>query len=224
RRTVAVATIFLDRMLGLLALFFVGAFVSFYQSPTTEHPAFTTVAWIVRVGSVVGLIGLLVMLHPATPKSRWLNRLVHVKKIGPVCGDFIHAIGLYQSKARILWLAVGISIVGHFGMLSSFYFCALALNAPEAIPDYAAHMLFMPAAEVISMLPIVPGGVGVLEGSIGEFYRFAGYDRGNGFLTGIGYRAITILIAVIGGVYYLTSRRAMKKLILESKSAPKTEK
>lgn len=207
RRAVAMATIFLDRILGLLALFLVGAFISLFQSTETQHAIFTTVATVFWGGSVAGLLGLVVMLHPATPKSRWMNWMTRWKYVGGIIGDFRDGVLLYQSKPRILWIAVGVSIVGHFAMLSSFYFCALAVWPAESVPDYAAHLLFMPAAEIASMAPIVPGGVGLLEGSIDYFYIIAGFDKGIGFLTGVGYRVISLLMAAIGVVYFFMGRK-----------------
>jgi glycosyltransferase 2 family protein len=216
RRTTAVATIFLDRILGLLALFLVGAYVSCFQSAVTDHPIFQSVAIIFWVGSIAGVVGLLVMLHPATPKSRWLNKMVGWKYVGPIIGELINGIVLYQSRKRIMWLAVAISIVGHFGMLSSFYYCALALNPADVVPGYAAHLLFMPAAEIASMVPIVPGGVGALEGAIAYFYGKAGSVAGKGFMTGIGYRVITIVIAAMGTAYYFSGRREIHEAVGDS--------
>ncbi|GAB4144435.1 MAG: lysylphosphatidylglycerol synthase transmembrane domain-containing protein [Planctomycetaceae bacterium] len=216
RRTVAVATIFLDRILGLLALFLVGAFISCFQSPITAHPIFQTVAAVFWGGSVAGLVGLLVMLHPATPKSRWLNHMVKWKFVGPIIGDLINGILLYQSRARILWGAVLISIVGHFGMLSSFYFCGLAVNPTDAVPNYTAHLLFMPAAEIAAMVPIVPGGVGALEGAIAFFYEKAGSTQGDGFLMGITYRVTTIVIAALGTAYYFSGRSEIQQAMKDA--------
>lgn len=205
RRTVAVATIFLDRILGLLALLLVGALISLFQSAETRHPVFVTAAGVFWGGAIAGLICLLIALHPATPKSRWMNAMVRWKYVGPIIGDFQNGVLLYQSKSRVLWTAVAISVVGHFAMLSSFYFCALSLSPAEGVPDFAAHLLFMPAAEIAAMVPIVPGGIGALEGAIAYFYGKAGFAEGTGLLTGLAYRVISVLLAALGAAYFFLS-------------------
>lgn len=213
RRAVAVATIILDRILGLLALFLVGAGVWLLQSEATRTNVFRTVAAVFAIGSAAGLLGLVLALHTPALRAGWLRRLVQVRFVGKLIGEMVTAVGVYQSRARVLWLAVAISIVGHLMMLSGFYFCALAVNPSEAVPDYFAHLLFMPAAEIAGMIPLFPGGVGALEGAIAKFYEAAGYSDGNGLLTGLGFRCVSILIAALGAGYYFSAKRRIRESV-----------
>ncbi len=210
RRAVAVATVVLDRILGLLALFIVGSSVWLLQSEDTKHGFFQTFASIFAAASLVGLLGLSLLLHSPLIRAAWLQRFRHIRFAGPMVGELLDGVALYQSKPRVIWLAVAISIVGHWGMLSSFYFCALTLNAASKVPDYYAHLLFMPTAELAAMLPIVPGGIGVLEEAIQSFYGLAGFRETDGFLTGIGYRMVTVVISVLGMGYYIAARREVQ--------------
>ncbi len=100
RRAVAVATILLDRILGLLALFLVGAFISLVQSAQTQHAIFKTAASIFWVGAIAGLVGLLVMLHPRTPGSRWMNAMVRWKYVGSIIGDIRSGVLLIPTAAH----------------------------------------------------------------------------------------------------------------------------
>ena len=60
------------------------------------------------------------------------------------------------AKQRYLILAVGISVVGHFGMLSCFYFCALGLQLGDLAPGYWTHLLLIPGASALSAEAAVP--------------------------------------------------------------------
>ena len=75
-------------------------------------------------------------------------------------------------------LTVLISIVGHFGTLSSFYFCGLAINAGNAAPGYWTQLLLIPMAELFAFVVPVPGGVGAQEWGIGYYYQVANVALG----------------------------------------------
>lgn len=211
RRSVAIATVFLDRLLGLLALFLVGGGVWLLQSDETRGGVFQTVAIVFGVCSAAGVTGLFLLLHTPLLRARWVQRFRRVRLAGRIFGELLDGVALYQSRPRVIWLAVAISIAGHFATLSSFYFSAIALHPPAEVPDYFAHLLFIPAAEVVGMLPIVPGGLGALEGATSYLYQQAGFKGANGFQTALGFRVITILIAVLGIGYYFSSRQDVRE-------------
>jgi uncharacterized protein (TIRG00374 family) len=211
RRMVAVATILLDRILGLLALLIVGACASqFVEQDIERLSEIATVMW---GCCILGLTGLVVMLHPATPRSWWLRWLQKLPKIGGIVTDVATAISMYQSRRRIVALTIVISIFGHFGIISSFYFCARAI-APEAeVPSYVTHLLLIPPAEIVGVFVPTPGGLGALEGAVQTAYQLAGAAGGVGLLAAGAYRATTIFIAGIGGIYYAAARRQIQGLM-----------
>jgi glycosyltransferase 2 family protein len=220
RRAVAVATVFLDRLLGLLALFLVGGGVWALQSEATRGGIFLTCAITFNTLGSVGLIGLFLLLHTPLLRARWLQWFRTVRVVGRLIGELLDGVALYQSRPRVVWLAVAISIAGHIATLSSFYFSAIALSPTAAVPDYFAHLLFMPAAELAGMVPVVPGGLGVLEVATARLYGLAGFTGGKGFLTAVGFRVTTILIAVLGIGYYFSARQDVREAqdVLQSES------
>ena len=225
RRAVAAASVLFDRILGLLALFIVGAFASLFEPDLLQH---STTKWVVAAlwaGSVGGLVGLAVMLHPAATRSRRLNTLVRLSYVsGPIRG-LMNAVRLYQAKRCVLMVAVAISIVAHFGVLSCFYLCAQALRLTEA-PGYWAHLVLIPGAELAAVVVPVPGGVGPLEFGVGYGYRLAHEAAGNsvgiemsaaaGLVAAISVRVISICVAAIGACYYLTAHHEIAHIMQES--------
>ncbi len=211
RRMVAVATILLDRILGLLALLIVGAIASQFVAQDIERrDEIVSVLW---GGSLAGLAGLVVMLHPATPGSWWLRWLQKLPKIGGIVTDVSTAISMYQSRRRIVALTMVLSVFGHFGIISSFYFCARAIAPAIDVPSYATHLLLIPLAEIVGVIVPTPGGLGALEGAVQTAYQLAGAAGGVGLLAAGAYRATTIFIAGIGGIYYMSARRQIQRLM-----------
>lgn len=211
RRSVAVATILLDRILGLMGLLIVGAGATLLVADRIEHrDEIVTVLW---GGSLAGLTGLVVMLHPATPNSWWMKLLIRIPKAGRIISDLEDGISLYQQRRMIVALTVVLSVIGHFGIISSFYCCARAVATAAETPSYVTHLLLIPLAEIVGVIVPLPGGVGALEAAVQESYKLAGANAGIGLLAVGAYRVTTILVAAIGSVYYLASKRQIQELL-----------
>lgn len=216
RRTVAAATVLLDRILGVLALFMVGAAASLVHRDVWSQPQIGIMVSVLWIGAACGLVGFLLLMHPAVPRWGVIQALTKLKYVGRHLGDIINGIVLYQSRRRVLLAGMGISLLGHIGMLSSFYFCSLALQAGSAAPGYWMHLMLIPGAELASVFVPLPGGIGALEGAVMLVYQEAAVATNSGVTlkvagtagvaTALGYRFISILLAVIGAGYYVVSR------------------
>ena len=214
RRTTAVATVLLDRILGMLALFLIGACAAWPLWPEIrESSRLKAVVGLLVVGSAAGLVGLLLMLIPAVTRSRAWQHLARLPVVGHMVAELVEGVWLYQSRPQVLFLALGISLVGHFGTISSFYFSAKAISGESFVPGYARHLFFIPAAELAGTVPLTPGGVGLLEEAVNALYQLNGAADGTGVLTCLAYRAVTLAIALIGAGYYLTSRREIDQAL-----------
>lgn len=221
RRTVAVATILLDRILGMLALFMVGALASLMPIDVPERFELKTATALLWIGAISGLAGLLLLLAPMTTRWRWVNRLGELRYVGRFLDELVHGVRLYQSKPTIVLATLGLSVVSHSGLIAGFYCCALWIHQPW-IPDLTTHFYFMPNAELFSVLIPIPGGVGALEGAVSWFYvllkpeQVAAGDAGAaGLLAALAYRVVTIGIAAVGGAYYLVARREVAEALRE---------
>lgn len=208
RRTTAVATVLLDRILGMLALFLIGTWAAWPQwLEIRQRTELKAVVALLVIGSSAGLIGLTLMLIPAVARSRVWHRLARLPVVGHMVTELVEGVRLYQSQRQVLFVALGISVVGHFGTISSFYFSAKAISGESTLPGYAQHLFFIPAAELAGIVPLTPGGVGLLEEAVEWLYRLNNANAGTGLMTCLAYRAVTLTIALIGAGYYLTSRR-----------------
>ncbi|MGE5195157.1 MAG: lysylphosphatidylglycerol synthase transmembrane domain-containing protein [Deltaproteobacteria bacterium] len=222
RKAVAVATVLLDRVLGLLALFMVGAAATRLPNDIPHSPELELATALLWIGTLGGLAGLALMLFPATTRWGWVNRLPNLRFVGKILGELLHGVKLYQSKPKVVLAAMGLSLVGHAGLISGFYFCALWMRQPW-IPGLVSHFYFMPNAELFGVLIPTPGGVGALEGAIGWFYVQLRPEmiphtqaEGAGIMAGIAFRVVTLAIAAVGGGYYLTARREITAALDEA--------
>jgi hypothetical protein len=228
RRYAAFATVLLDRILGLLALFMVGVVATLLPHDFPDSPEVTANTTLLWIGSLAGLAGLGFMLLPATTRWGWVNRLPRLPVVGHILGELIHGVQLYQSRPLAVLAALGLSVVGHAGLITGFYFCALWLRQPTTwIPTLAAHFYFMPNAELFGVVSMVPGGVGALEFAIQQSYVWLRPETvaeadasAAGLMAAIALRVLTAAISAIGGVYYLASRREFSAAIEEASHIP----
>ena len=201
RKGIAAATVLLDRILGLLALFMVGSCSMFFQPPALlAHPVAKVYLVVLWIGTLGGVAGIVVLSLPAVP--RFTRRMMRLPKVGPIIAGLVSAVVLYQSRGRVLVFCVILSIVGHFGKLSGFYFCSRAVQAEPVAPDWCGHLLLIPGAEVGAVVVPVPAGIGAFEELVARAYQVANESagipvqknaaEGAGVATAIAYRVITL--------------------------------
>ncbi len=243
RRAVAAATVVLDRILGLLALFMVGALATLFveldigtaagaastaksEGFLANVPAMTIVGWGLWGGTIAGLLGLCIMLMPGSTHWPILQKLVSLKYVGKTFSDLLNGVAMYQTKRRVVALAVAISLIGHTGLVAGFYFCALSLNV--WVPNLWMHYYFMPAAELFASVIPLPGGVGPLEGAISFFYEQTAQGhvspevaRGTGLAAALVFRVVSVATAVLGASYYMFTKQSTDIDIATAVAQPK---
>jgi hypothetical protein len=222
RRAVAVATVLLDRVLGLLALFMVGSLATLLPLGIPDHHELRFATLALWAGTLIGLAGMAFMLLPVLSRARWVGRLTRLPLVGHWLDELIHGVELYQKRPLVLAQALVLSLLGHAGLIAGFYLCGLWMRQ-SWIPSLAAHYYFMPNAELFGVLVPVPGGVGALEGAIQWFYErlrpqtvSASEAMAAGFMAAMAFRLVTVGIAAAGGGYYLTARQELARAIEES--------
>lgn len=222
RRTAAVATVLLDRILGLLALFIVGVIATLLPHAFPDSPEVQANTLVLWVGTLSGLAGVAFLLIPATTRWRWVERLPALPLVGHVLGELIHGVRLYQSKPAVVLAALALSLAGHAGLIAGFYCCALAMQQPW-IPDLTGHFYFMPNAELFGVVSMIPGGVGALEAAVEQAYYWlspedipAAQSKAAGIAAALAFRVVQLAVAAVGGVYYVASRREISQAMEEA--------
>jgi len=226
RKAVAAATVLLDRLLGVIALFCVGALASLaFLSFAADYRWLQLLLIVLWGGAIAGVLGLFVLLHTPLAKSKLISWMFRIKLIGPVLEEIQTGVLLYQSRRHILWGAVGLSIVGHVVFLSVFYCASMAHDSSMATPGYLGHLFLVPTAELIGVLIPTPAGLGGLEAAVSGAFALGNQlsaapvsqsiAEAAGFKTALIFRLTNILTALIGGGFYLNNRREIQEVLEE---------
>lgn len=222
KRTEAVASVVVDRMIGLYGLLLVTSmalcFVSFEQA-SAELNTFRQLTFLV---TALGGIAILLILVPGFTSGSVSELLGSMPKVGPTLERLIGAVRMYRQRKGTL-LVTCLMSVGVHTILSVCAWClALGLfsNVPElAVPTLQEHLLIAPLANACAALPISPAGWGTYELALEMLYRnlpAGAIQVGQGLAVALAYRVVQIGVVVIGAVYYWVDRREVSELMHET--------
>ena len=102
------------------------------------------------------------------------------------------------------------------GRLAFDYGALLAtLRAAGAVPRPWLVLLAYSATNVIALVPITPGGIGVVEASLGGMLVLAGVPASTAFLATLAYRVVSYWLPLLAGaIAYVLARRRYGTLTL----------
>ncbi len=227
RKTEAVASVLVDRVIGLYGLLLMAAIASLFL-PTAKVASLaneahgTTIvnlSYAVRTLAILCTAGLVVILIPGVTRSRLWDRLEHAPLVGPVLHKLVGAMRVYSARIDLLLAAIGISLCIHFLYVTAVVLMTMSIGiAPEHQPPVRDIFVIVPPSMIAGALPI-----GVYEITIELLFRAiapAGAPQGMGLMIALAYRIIQSLIASIGVGYWLTSRGEMQEIIHEAEESP----
>jgi uncharacterized protein (TIRG00374 family) len=217
RRTVAVATVLLDRAIALWALvwFVVLLGASFWLTGALEGEKSNPLRTIVIVAA--GILGLSLLLClflavlPARRARRFAIRLSHLPKVGHAAAEFWRAVWMYRRRPKSVLLALLLSFVGHVGFVLTFYFAARTLFDAQQIPACWQHFLIVPIGMIIQAVPLFPGGTGIGEAGYGSLYQLLNPDFfAAGVLASLVQRLIFWVLGLGGYLVYLRMKPSLQ--------------
>jgi hypothetical protein len=226
RRAEAVATVVVDRIIGLFALFFVAtvAFLTFgLDARNVRDPNLLSQIQYICYGAVgftiAGTVGFLLLLLPGFTSNPLWDALVGLPKIGHTIGRLIGAVRMYRRRLPLLLFIFVMSAATHVVFTLSVYCTASGL--PGNHPSFSTHLVIVQIASLCGALPL-PGGLGAFEYVLDYLYRAvssADVAARQGFVVALAFLVIKLLIAAIGMVYYVAGRRQVKELIAEAEKS-----
>jgi uncharacterized membrane protein YbhN (UPF0104 family) len=214
RRTEAVATVILDRIIGLYVLFVVASITILVSGLSQTGTGIRAVRDLTFVAAAGGTVALGLML--GLPFHRWrvFYCVCRIPKIGPVIGRLVSALRTYRGRLGALAVVLGMSVVIHVMLPIAMFLIASALFAnPPTLTD---HLVAVPLSLSVGAIP-TPGGLGTFELAMDQLYKLLAPDTdAKGIVVALAYRLITIVVAAIGAVFYLTSRGEVRQLLEEA--------
>jgi uncharacterized protein (TIRG00374 family) len=212
-RTVAIATIIVDRVIGLLGLLFLTGFVGiFYWQEAWDVETLRWILIFVWCVSAATILGWFAVAMLPLPLAGIRERVRRFPGLGKIFAALVRCVELYRNHSQAIVVSMLLAMLAHVGFVSSFYLCSLSVG--KEVPTWQAQFLLVPIGMVVQAVPLTPGGnLGVGEWVYKKLFEFKiGPDLAvAGLLACVAMRVVSWAVALIGLVCYLPLRATIRK-------------
>lgn len=222
RRGEAVASVLLDRAIGMFTMFLVAAVGYwwcrewFAGSPDAASlQAIRWMCWFSGAVAVIGLVGIFAMLQLTRfRKAGWYRRLQKLRLFGPILQRVTAICVLYRSRWDALLGCIVLSLLVNVFFALAIW--SVARFLPGAHPTLEQHLVVAPISMVANCLPL-PGGIGGMEAALGFLYR--GLMAGESALAisdvmvAFVFRLTLLFVAALGLVAWFSNTSAEREAI-----------
>lgn len=223
RRPEVIASVLLDRAIGLLGLILLAS-LSLIAFSGSDLPAPLVV---IRNWSTGVAVAAIVALLTAIYAGAWFDRLIDwgsaIPLVGKTLARMARALRLLRHQHWTLLSVIVASVAVH-GLLS-FSVYLISCGAYTNHPSLADHLKVVPPALAAGALPLAPGGLGYQEAALAKLFETlpdmpVGYS---GMLVATIYRLVTIVIAGFGLPFYWTRKEIEPEALAQGHSLSKIE-
>jgi glycosyltransferase 2 family protein len=166
----AVASVLLDRAVGLLGLIMLA---SFCIALFGDHSAPKLILQIGRAAgalTVVCVVSLLIGVYSGNWLDRWIGRLDNrVPVLGPIIARMARAVRLLRQRSSAIPLLIISSLSVH--TLLTLCVCLVSWGIYQEAPTVQQHFMVVPPAMAAGAIPLAPGGLGIQEGAIVGLFK-----------------------------------------------------
>ena len=198
----AVASVFIDRFIGLLVMFICGTvFVCWTGFAFRTEILAQTFTHLVFAFTAASLIGTGVIFLPFFANGHFERWIEKIPLAGKLAGKLIRALLLYRNHKRCLLKCCFVTFFVHTSFGLSLYWIASGLFL--SVPSAADHLMLHNVANLTSMIPLAAGPY---EWALEQLYQLLAMNVGMGLIVALMYRLTMISVAVVGIGYYYVSR------------------
>ncbi|CAN5808641.1 hypothetical protein BH23PLA1_BH23PLA1_03060 [soil metagenome] len=217
RKGQAIASVVIDRIIGLLGLFLLACVLGTVAWSGLEPPIrrLVMVAW----GLTLAVILILMVAFAPGLFRPLASRLAGRRRLSAT----LHALAImgaaYRERLGVVGLAVGLATVTHILNVLAFFAASHALF--PVVPDLAQHFLIVPLVLLSTAIPLPFGALGVSEQVSFALFRLANYQ--GGAVAMMAFRSLQYLGAVIALVVYIAKLRQVRRLTAEAAKMARDE-
>jgi glycosyltransferase 2 family protein len=211
-KAAAIASMVIDRILGLAGLFLLAGIAGLFAlgQANTQVKILIAVVW---AALVAGLTALFVLFTPQLYPL--LDRLTRRRaKLARVVKELESAASAYRSKA---WLVVACLLASsciHGLFVVAFYTVSSAIL--KSIPGFAEHFVIVPLVLFTTAVPLPFGALGLTENVSGLLFSLGAANpklaAANGAIAMMAFRTIMYAGGLVSLVVYLVNLRWVREL------------
>lgn len=201
--TIALSVVVVDRIMGMIGLFFLASFSSLFLFLKSGESRFLIP---ILIGLLVALIAVVALFfHPVYQfLSKGIER-IRVFNLGERLGRAYYEINKYRRAPGVLALAFLLSLGVQVSVALAWWLIGYSAGGDTSILWY---LLYIPVVTVIAMIPITLGGLGLRETSFFGLFTSAGLlTKTQAITTASLNLGIIIGFCIIGGILFIILKR-----------------
>ena len=177
-------------------------------------------AALVATFAAVGTVGIGVLMTPLFTRQGMRQWAERIPGIGATLVKLIYAAAAYRTHRTYLFAAIFAACCTHTLLVTSLWLIGRGL--PLDAPSFGGTFLVGPMSLCAGAIPLTPSGLGTFEAAMEKLYRMVGCYAGVGASVAITYRAMTYVMAGVGGLYYIAARKQVRQVLHEAEVAEAT--
>jgi uncharacterized membrane protein YbhN (UPF0104 family) len=213
RRTQAVASMVIDRILGLLGLFVLAglAGLSAWSMANGDVRKLIMAAWIMMAGTALALVIIFTQaLTRLFPNLRQPGR----GRLGTIMIELGTMSSIYRSRLDVVFAGLLLSMLVHSLNVLAFYLMGKMLFSTGMATTLGEHFLMVPLTLFTMVVPIPFGALGVGEQVGKQLGDLVGHP--NGALAMLSFRVLMYSCGLIAACVYLANIREVRSLTAEA--------
>jgi uncharacterized protein (TIRG00374 family) len=207
KKTQAIASMVIDRILGLLALFILAAItgVIAWRVASTDVRRLIVLDWVLVATGVAVLAAIfgqvLTRMFPTLGTTH--------SRIGLIVSELREMSATYRGRLDVVGGCLVMSVLIHALNVLAFYLVGLMLF-PEMTTTLAQHFLMVPLTLFSMAVPIPFGALGVSEKVSGQLFDLVSHPSGE--LAMMGFRVLMYAGGLVGACVYLAKLNEIRAL------------
>ncbi|MBD3161603.1 MAG: flippase-like domain-containing protein [Candidatus Eisenbacteria bacterium] len=198
----SMASVFLERFTGLIALVVLCVVTLSVKRDLLEHPVVAATAAAMAIGCAAGLF-LIARPRAARILLSPLRRTRLGARLFDALERFHREIVSFRDRPGILAIAMVYSFAFHLVAGINTWLAARAIGVDAALLDVVA---LTPLILLVSSVPLTPNGIGIWEWAFRVYLVSAGAGPAEGLAVALILRAEHIAASLVGGLLFLIER------------------
>lgn len=215
RKTPAVLSVFIDRVIGLIVLIILGGTMAgmyFAFSPDKRDPAVGACLNVAIMGGLIlagTALGLVVAFNPTLRQLLGVDRILSRLPMQNQVRAAVEVMATYRQRPGLMIWAMVVTVPVHLTVIVS----ALLAGKAFALPlSWSYYFVVVPVVVLVGAIPISPQGAGVMEFFAINLTQRQGATVSQAFALTMSIRMVQIFWNLVGGVFLVTGHyRAPKK-------------
>ncbi len=202
KKAEAIATVLIDRLIGLLTLIGLSAVVVcvrhefLLQSPETRNAVLFTGMLVLAAGAL--LVG--VLAKPWLERISLFQRIMQSTALGRILDRMYTALHACLKKSSVALITIAYSLLNHLMAVFGCYCLGLALELKLSFWD---HLTVLPLINLIASIPLTPSGLGTRDAAAIYFYSIFSVDEASAITLSLMLWGIVMFWSLVGGIVYL---------------------